>query len=78
MQQHTSFAIYPTDLLPVPVKKYFPMQLPLIIIVVHVIGRPAPQRAEAEGVLQSAGLQEAEETEGGQERGESTEEPPQA
>lgn len=54
------------------------MQLPLIIIVVHVICCPAPQRAETEGVLQSAGLQETEETEGGQERGESAEEPPQA
>lgn len=54
------------------------MQLSLIIIIVPVICRPAPQRAETEGVLQSAGLQEAEETQGGQERGESAEEPPQA
>lgn len=37
----------------------------------------APQGAETEGVLQSAGLQEAEETQGGEERGESAQEPPQ-
>lgn len=37
----------------------------------------APEGAETEGVLPSAGLQEAEEAQGGEEGGESAEEPPQ-
>ena len=39
---------------------------------------PASEGAETEGVLQSAGLQEAEETPGGEEGGESAEEAPPA
>ena len=43
------------------------------------VGCPAaPEGAETEGVLQSSGLQEAEEAQGGEERGESAEESPSA
>lgn len=37
----------------------------------------APQRAKTEGVLPSSGLQEAEETQRGEEGGESAQEPPE-
>lgn len=52
-----------------------PLQSPIIIT--NVFCHPAPQRAKTEGVLPSSGLQEAEETQRGEEGGESTEEPPE-
>lgn len=41
------------------------------------VSHSASQRAKTEGVLPSSGLQEAEETQRGEERGASTEEPPE-